>query len=253
MSAFIRTSKVSSGVLDSEVMPGSYQSMTEVPVEGAKVINATIAALKEWAIVCKALEEGRQVILLRKGGIMEYRQGFEVKHSDFFLYPTFEHQSKESLQPDYVNKLDIVLQDTPMHNKNKISSCASVVQVLEITDKSVLRRLEKYHIWNDSYVNIRMRYNPKKPMNVVVLRVYKLNNPLEVEIKPELTGCKSWIPIQLLLSETKLQAQEKCHQEYNNQPVSAIDIVKEDCQPVFNDSEFREIVTELQEFLNRSK
>ena len=42
-----------------------------------------MAALKEWAIVCKALEEGRQVLLLRKGGIMEYRQGFEVKHEQF--------------------------------------------------------------------------------------------------------------------------------------------------------------------------
>ncbi len=225
-------------------MPASDQFMTDVPLEGVKVINATTAALKEWAIVCKALEERRQVILLRKGGIMEYKQGFEVKHSDFFLYPTFEHQSKESLQPDYVNKLDIVIKNTPKNSRNTISSCAAVVQVTEITDKSVLRRLEKYHIWNDRYINIRMSYNPKKPMNVVVLRVYKMNSPLEVEIKPELTGCKSWIPIRLLLSETKLRAQEKSF-------VSAIDLVKEDCQPVFNDSEFREVLTELQEVLNR--
>ena len=31
-------------------------------------------ALKEWAIICKALEEGRQVVLLRKGGILEYKE-----------------------------------------------------------------------------------------------------------------------------------------------------------------------------------
>ena len=43
-----------------------------------------MAALKEWAVVCKALEEGRQILLLRKGGIMEYRQGFEVKHDEIF-------------------------------------------------------------------------------------------------------------------------------------------------------------------------
>src|SRR5918992_6138574 len=59
------------------------------------------AALKEWAIVCKALEEGRQVLLLRKGGIMEYREGFEIKHNKFLLFPTFEHQLKESIQSDY--------------------------------------------------------------------------------------------------------------------------------------------------------
>ena len=121
---------------------------------------------------------------------------------------------------------------------------------MEIADEGVLGRLEKYHIWNDRYINVRMRYNPKKPMNVVVLRVYKMNNPIELEIKPELTGCRSWIPIRLL-SNTKVQAQEKSQHEYNNQYVSAIDIINEDCQPVFNDSEFTEIVKELQELLNR--
>lgn len=226
-------------------MPPSDQSATGVSIERIKAIDTTTAALKEWAVVCKALEEGRQVILLRKGGIMEYRQGFEVKHTDFFLYPTFEHQSKESLQPNYANQLDLVLQNAPVNNRNRITSCAAVVLVKEITNKSVLGRLEKYHIWNDQYINVRFSYNPKRPLNVVLLRVYKMNTPLEVDVKPELTGCKSWIPVQLLLSDTKLQ------QEYDHQSGSAIDIVKPDCKPVFNDSEFTEIVTELQEVLNR--
>ena len=251
MSAFIRAWKISSKVLDSEVMPHSDQSTTEVSMERIKSIESTTAALKEWAVVCKALEEGRQVILLRKGGIMEYRKGFEVMHSDFFLYPTFEHQSKESLQHDYVNNLDIVLRNAPVNNRNRITSCAAVAQVKGITDKSVLGRLEKYHIWNERYINVRMSYNPKRPMNVLVLRVYKMNNPLEVDIKPELLGCKSWIPIQLLLSDSNPQGGGKPQQEYNNQSVSAIDMVKDDCQPVFSDSEFTKIVAELQEVLNR--
>lgn len=226
-------------------MPPSDQSATGVSIERIKAIDTITGALKEWAVVCKALEEGRQVILLRKGGIMEYRQGFEVKHTDFFLYPTFEHQSKESLQPNYANQLDLVLQNAPVNNRNRITSCAAVVLVKEITNKSVLERLEKYHIWNEQYINVRFSYNPKRPLNVVLLRVYKMNTPLEVDVKPELTGCKSWIPVQLLLSDTKLQ------QEYDHQSGSAIDIVKPDCKPVFNDSDFTEIVTELQEVLNR--
>jgi hypothetical protein len=220
-------------------------------MEKIKPIESTAAALKEWAVVCKALEEGRQIIILRKGGIMEYRQGFEVMHSDFFLYPTFEHQSKESLQPDYMDNLDIVLRNAPVNNRNRITSCASVVEVKGITDKSVLRRLEKYHVWNDSYINVRMSYNPKRPMNVLVLRVYKINKPVEVDIKPALLGCKSWIPVQLLLSDTNPQGGEKPQQEYNNRSVSAMDMIKDDCQPVFGDSEFTEIVAELQEVLNR--
>ena len=105
-----------------------------------------------------------------------------------------------------MNKLDIYIQNAPRNNTNRITSCAAVVLVKEITNKSVLGRLEKYHIWNDQYINVRFSYNPKRPLNVVVLRVYKLNTPLEVDVKPELTGCKSWVPVQWLLSDTKLQA-----------------------------------------------
>src|SRR5215210_1214452 len=61
----------------------------------------TVAALKEWAIICKAAEDGKQVLLFRKGGIMEYRNGFELKHKNFFLFPTFEHQSLDSIRDEY--------------------------------------------------------------------------------------------------------------------------------------------------------
>jgi hypothetical protein len=38
-------------------------------------------ALKEWAVICQALAEGRQTILLRKGGIAEPGGAFRVEHS----------------------------------------------------------------------------------------------------------------------------------------------------------------------------
>src|SRR5687768_3845167 len=40
-------------------------------------------ALKEWATVCTALETGRQILLLRKGGIHETGGQFELEHSRF--------------------------------------------------------------------------------------------------------------------------------------------------------------------------
>ena len=185
------------------------------------------AALKEWAVVCKALEEGRQILLLRKGGIMEYRRGFEVKHDEFLLFPTFEHQSKESIQPDYLSVLYSVLQNTPTNGKNRITSYAKVVDIKEVSDKSVLQKLEKYHIWNDRYVNIRMDYNSKRPMSVILLRVYKIDNPIEVDIKPEWAGCKSWIPIEL--------------SEHNND---------EGRRPVLEDPKFNQAIAEIKEVLN---
>ena len=45
-------------------------------------------ALKEWAVTVKALEQGSQVILLRKGGISEDGKRFAVAHDQFLLFPT---------------------------------------------------------------------------------------------------------------------------------------------------------------------
>lgn len=154
-------------------------------------------ALKEWAVVCKALEEGRQVVLLRKGGILEYKQGFEVKHEKFLMFPTFEHQSKDHLQADYAGKLDEVLKEQPAAGTNVMTSYAEVVDIKEITDRAAFRPLEKYHVWNESYVNARMDYNPKKPMSVILLRVFKLDKPVSVDTKAEWAGCKSWIPVDI--------------------------------------------------------
>ncbi len=151
-------------------------------------------ALKEWAIVCKALEEGRQTILLRKGGIMEYREGFELKHDKFMLFPTFEHQSKDSIKQDYHKKFDsLTLENNAEKEYIDLNLFGSVMDVKEIKNKEILKKLYTYHIWNEQYVDFRMNYNPSKPMSVLFLRVYKLKEPLKVNIKKEWAGCKSWV------------------------------------------------------------
>ena len=63
-------------------------------------------ALKEWSIVCKALESGKQSILLRKGGILEYKNGFEVSQKIFLFYPTLEHQAREYVQANYLQEFE---------------------------------------------------------------------------------------------------------------------------------------------------
>ena len=65
----------------------------------------SMLALKEWSIICKAMEEGKQTILLRKGGILEYKKGFEISQKLFLLYPTLEHQAAKYLQSNYLQEL----------------------------------------------------------------------------------------------------------------------------------------------------
>ena len=43
-------------------------------------------ALKEWATVVNALENGDQTVLLRKGGILEDSSGFVVESEKFFYF-----------------------------------------------------------------------------------------------------------------------------------------------------------------------
>ena len=57
-------------------------------------------ALKEWATVCTALENGRQILLLRKGGIYEAAGEFELQNRAFLLFPTYLHQNRKMLKPE---------------------------------------------------------------------------------------------------------------------------------------------------------
>ncbi len=166
-------------------------------------------ALKEWAVVCRALEEGRQILLLRKGGILEYRQGFKVKHDRFLLFPTYEHQSRDYLQDDYSTKLDEVLKDQPAIGTNKITSYAESIEVKEITDRIALRMFTNYHIWNESYINTRMDYNPTKPMSIILVRVFKLDEPILIDNRPEWNGCRSWIPVDIDVSGRSVMNEEQ--------------------------------------------
>lgn len=154
-------------------------------------------ALKEWAVVCRALELGRQVVLLRKGGILEYKKGFEVRHDRFLMFPTFEHQSKDHLQPDYAPILDEVIQKQPPAGTTRITCYAEARHVAELTDRSKLKQLQQFHIWNERYVNARMDYNPSKPMSVILLRVFSLDKPIDVQNSQEWAGCKSWVPLDI--------------------------------------------------------
>jgi len=162
-----------------------------------------VPALKEWAIICKALEEGRQVMLLRKGGILEYKDGFKLYNNKFLLFPTLEHQSTESIRSDYAHSLDALSWDK-FDGKRNLILYAEVSDIRQISDESVLSSLEKYYVWNRKYIGMRMKYNPKKSMNMIILRVYKMIHPIEVYMKPEWSGCKSWISIKISEKESKI-------------------------------------------------
>jgi len=65
----------------------------------------TTHALKEWAAAVDALEQGKTIMLLRKGGIHEQGGRFKVAQNQILLYPTHEHQQPFLLRHDYAEQV----------------------------------------------------------------------------------------------------------------------------------------------------
>ncbi|MGQ8871433.1 DUF1802 family protein [Paenibacillus sp. TSA_86.1] len=155
-----------------------------------------IPALKEWASAIKALENGRQIMVMRKGGIVEETKHFELKSPAFYLYPTYEHQRKElikSLDQSYVE--ESLAEWVPEASTVCITAYAEVTQDLEIRDQEMLDRLLEYHMWTADFAESRLKWKKKDPLHVLILRVYRLQEPMEISVLPEYNGCRSWISI----------------------------------------------------------
>ncbi|HMK32411.1 MAG TPA: DUF1802 family protein, partial [Nitrosopumilaceae archaeon] len=106
-------------------------------------------ALKEWATVVKALENGNQTVLLRKGGILE-TTGFDVESKKFLLFPTYEHQDNASLKSQYYGYLAEAREAKPKEGTNRITSFAEVVEEHDLDSMEKIENLSSFHIWSDS-------------------------------------------------------------------------------------------------------
>ena len=150
--------------------------------------------LKEWATVVKALEQGKQTVILRKGGILETASGFNVESKKFFLFPTWEHQETKHVKPEFHDFLNQVLNTKPDEGFNKISSYAEVLFEKDIESNDVINNLSSFHVWSDSYIQERRNWKPEKPMKAVFLKTIKIPE-FNLPLKSEFSGCKSWIEL----------------------------------------------------------
>lgn len=151
-------------------------------------------AFKEWALIVDALGSGRQNIILRKGGITEDGGEFELKSKKFLLFPTQFHQSNELIKEGWRPLLDGAKYQ-PEPNSVRIEYYAEVADSRVITDWETLNRLYNFHAWTEAV--IEERFNRwEKNVFMMIVQVYKLLEPITLELKPEYSGCKSWIDIE---------------------------------------------------------
>jgi hypothetical protein len=150
-------------------------------------------ALREWAVAVKALEQGRQVIVLRKGGIAEETKEFKLESPEFYLFPSFEHQRPNLVKPEASEMVRLTQAEAAeLTDRVRLTSYAKVVEDIEVTDVETLQRLDELHIWTKDYAEERLKWKRTKPLHVLILRVYKLEKPLEIPMRESFGGCKSW-------------------------------------------------------------
>ena len=152
-------------------------------------------ALKEWAITCRALAGGEQILLLRKGGIHEEGKDFRVIHPEFLLYPTYEHQREDLLKPASQPALQRLLADVPKSEFITFSHWARAEEIIEVEAQEKVDDLAPYHIWTDEYAQSRLRWKPMLPLSILLLRVYRMERPVTVPYIKEYGGCTSWVEI----------------------------------------------------------
>lgn len=150
-------------------------------------------AFKEWAITVQALAEGRQILLLRKGGIHEEGKDFRVIHPEFLLYPTYEHQREDLLKPESQPSLKQLLADSPPGDTITFTHWAQVAEVMEVLDQEKVDDLSGHHIWTDEYAQSRLRWKPSLPLTVMLLRMYRMEQPVTIPWSKEYGGCTSWV------------------------------------------------------------
>jgi hypothetical protein len=147
-----------------------------------KIANHT--ALKEWASVIDALGSGAQIVLIRKGGLAD--QSFGVEAQRFYLFPTSYHDASGA---------ELALSEAEGPSHVRITHWAEAVRTWQIRDAAMLPRLEALTILDPASIETRYRFRPDQAINVIAVRAHRLANAVDVVMKPEYSGCRSWVSI----------------------------------------------------------
>jgi hypothetical protein len=155
-------------------------------------------ALKEWSAAVHALLDGRQTVLLRKGGIHEKR--FDVAADEFLLFPTVAHSHAERVRPEHQDLLGPALADST-ETALTVRAAAKVVAAVAVTNVEGLAEIEDLHIWTPESVQAdRVDFRPKHRLTVLVVSALPLTDPVQLPRTPDFAGCKSWVELPLTSS-----------------------------------------------------
>lgn len=153
---------------------------------------------KEWALVCQALGDGTQSIILRKGGIAEGREGFRFEHANFLLFPTGFHEQVQKLKVPANTPLPVLDE-----NRHNLHWAATVEWTRELSDWNQIQALAPHHLWQEDVIRERYEYDGRESISLAFLRVFALSAAHAFPHEPKYGGCRSWVKIPALSADTR--------------------------------------------------
>jgi hypothetical protein len=157
-------------------------------------------AFKEWAVICKALAEGRQALILRKGGISESGGVFKPEHARFWLYPTYLHQQRDGIKREAASLLQSAEDDRPPEGTIRLRHFAEVSGVFIARHLDDALALDRLHLWSEETVRKRFAYR-EPGLYVLPVRIYRAPASIDLVESPEYEGCKTWVQLERDLPE----------------------------------------------------
>jgi hypothetical protein len=152
-------------------------------------------AFKEWAVICEALAQGMQSLILRKGGIDEPEGEFGVEQTRFWLYPTFSHQQNEGINAETRPLLRQVEAKRPPAGKVRLELWAELTGIYRIREELPALLLSHLHCWSEE--TVRKRFNYRMPgLHLLVVRVHRAPTAHEIAELAAYEGCRSWVDLQ---------------------------------------------------------
>ena len=155
-------------------------------------------ALKEWNTTVEALGKGQIVGIWRKGGLGE---NFTVERNKFILFPTFTHQSQDKVKKDFWL---LTNENTKLNidNQVRVKYWAEVEETIPVETLEQLLNASGQLVNNEEHLTSSWNLSPNHPGKILLLRVYKLCNPILITNSPEYDGCKSWIELKIDIPKT---------------------------------------------------
>ena len=55
--------------------------------------------------------------------------------------------------------------------------------------------IDDEHVWTPPLIDMRFSYRPENPVYLLLVRAYRLREPVSLANTPAYAGCKSWVPL----------------------------------------------------------